>query len=111
MTGLGVGVHRTRLRSFSFPATLPSHLADRSIASALRVAAALSAVRSSSLLAAGVRLPAASERRGVHDGGAMFPFFPAGVLSALMPYDLPACPKPSNSALVRRLFEALLESL
>lgn len=74
VTGLGVGVHRTRFRSlsllFSQPAVLP-------IASALLDAAVPIVVRSSSLLAAGVSEPDASARRGVHDGGGMSPFLRA----------------------------------
>ena len=76
VTGLGVGVHRTRFKSLSFslsfsqPAALP-------IASALLEAAVPMVVRSSSLLAAGVSAPDASARRGVHDGGGISPFLRA----------------------------------
>jgi len=74
VTGLGVGVHRTRFKSlsllFSQPAVLP-------IASALLDAAVPRVVRSSNLLAAGVSAPDASARRGVQDGGGMSPFLRA----------------------------------
>jgi hypothetical protein len=74
VTGLGVGVHRTRFKSlslfFSQPAALP-------ITSALFDAAVPIVVRSSSLLAAGVSEPGASTRRGVHDGGGMSPLLRA----------------------------------
>jgi hypothetical protein len=74
VTGLGVGVHRTRFKSlsllFSQPAALP-------IASPLLDAAVPIVVRSSSLLAAGISEPDASARRGVHDGGGMSPFLRA----------------------------------
>lgn len=106
----GVGVHRTRLRSFPFPFKLLSHPAERSIASALFTAAVPIVLRSSSLRAAGVRLPAASERRGVHDGGAILPFFTALLLPGVLDMPIPGV-RPSNPALVRRLFDALLESL
>jgi hypothetical protein len=95
VTGLGVGVHRTRFKSlsllFSQPAALP-------IASALLDAAVPMAVLSSSLLPAGVNEPDASARRGVHDGGGMSPF-------------LRAWAGPSKLAFARRLFEAEDESL
>jgi hypothetical protein len=74
VTGLGVGVHRTRFKSLSLflsqPAALP-------IASALLDAAVPMVDLSSSLLAAGVSEPDASARRGVHDGGGMSPFLRA----------------------------------
>ena len=94
MTGLGVGVHRTRFRSLSFfsqPAVFP-------IASALLDAAVPIVVRSSNLFAAGVNDPDASARRGVQEGGAMSPF-------------LRVLPAPSRLAFARRLFEAEDESL
>lgn len=97
MTGLGLGVHRTRFRSlslslsFSQPAALP-------IASALLDAAVPIVDRSSSLLPAGVNAPDASARRGVHDGGGISPF-------------LRAWPAPSRLAFARKLFEAEDESL
>ena len=94
MTGLGVGVHRTRFRPLSFfsqPAVFP-------IASALLDAAVPIVVRSSSLFAAGVNDPDASARRGVQEGGAMSPF-------------LRVLPVPSMLAFARKLFEAEDESL
>lgn len=72
VTGLGVGVHRTLSRSWSFAFELRSHPEALSIASARLDAAVLIAVRSSSLLAAGVSAPSAL--RGVHDGGGIDPF-------------------------------------
>jgi hypothetical protein len=105
-----------RFRSFSFVFVPPSHLAVRSIASALFIAAVPSVLRSSNRRAAGVRLPAASERRGVHEGGGILPFPlvplipPPGVL-AMIPGVRPSCPSPSSPALARKLFEALWESL
>jgi hypothetical protein len=74
VTALGVGVHRTRFKSLSFLLSQPAALP---IASALLDAAVPIAVRSSSLLAAGVSDPGASARRGVHDGGGMSPFLRA----------------------------------
>ena len=69
-TELGVGVQRTRLRSFCL---VPSHPDMRPIASARRVAAVPIVVRSSNRFAAGVSDPDASARRGVIDGGPMSP--------------------------------------
>lgn len=113
VSGLGVGVHRTLFKSFSFPLTLlPSHPVLRSMASALLTAAVPIVLLSSSRLAAGVRLPAASDRRGVHEGGAIFPFLPPlgpGVLC--IPGVRPIWPRPIKPALVRKLFDALFESL
>jgi len=70
----GVGVHRTRSRSLSFP--LVSHPDVRVIDSARLAAAVPMVLRSKSRRAAGVKLPAASDRRGVQDGGAIFPLLP-----------------------------------
>jgi len=95
VTGLGVGVHRTRSRSLSF---LPSQPAVLPIASALLDAAVPIVVRSSSLFAAGVSAPDASARRGVHEGGGISPF-------------LRAWPGPSKVAFARRLLAAEDESL
>ena len=99
-----MGVQRTRFKSFCFP----SHPAILSIASALREAA-VPIVRSSSRRAAGVKFPAASERRGVQLGGAIDPFFDAlpGVRDS-MPGVRP--PSPKSPALTRKLFDALLDS-
>lgn len=113
--GLSAGVHRTRFKSFSLGFAPPSHLAVRSIASALLMAAVPRVLRSSNRRAAGVKLPGASERRGVHEGGGILPFPrvpfvpPPGV--AMIPGVRPSCPSPSNPALARKLFDALLESL
>jgi hypothetical protein len=99
-----------RFRSFSLAFVPPSHPAVRSIASALLVAAVPRALRSSNRRAAGVRLPAASERRGVHEGGAILPFVPLMGVLAVIPGVRPRCPRPSSPALARKLFDALLES-
>jgi len=76
VTEEGVGVHLTRLRSRSFPVGFWVHPAVRSMASALRIAAVPKVVLSKSRRAAGVKLPAASDRLGVIVGGAMLPFVP-----------------------------------
>jgi len=105
--GLGVGVQRTRLRSFSLASVeLPSHRDILSIASALLAAAVPIAVLSSSLFPAGVSAPTASALLGVHVGGGIAPF-----VTLLFPgvRDIPG--KPRSPALARRLFEALFESL
>lgn len=111
MTGLGVGVHRTLFRSFSF-ALGPTHPDARPITSALLDAAVPIAVRSSSLLAAGVRPPTASAFLGVQDGGGIDPLFPVpdpdprsepGVLTIPGTFN--------NSAFALRLFAAFAESL
>ena len=73
-TAEGVGVHRTRSRSLSLP--LVSHPDVRAIDSARLAAAVPMVLRSKSRRAAGVKLPAASDRRGVQDGGAIPPFLP-----------------------------------
>lgn len=95
VTGLGVGVHRTRFKSLSL---IFSQAAALPIASALLEAAVPIVVRSSSLLAAGVNAPDASERRGVHDGGAMSPFLRTWLT-------------PSKLAFALKLFAAEDESL
>lgn len=66
LTGLGLGVHRTLPKSFSFP---PSQPAIRCITSARLAAAVPIVVRSNNRFAAGVKLP--SVRRGVQLGGAI----------------------------------------
>lgn len=111
VTGDGVGVHRTRLRSLFFALLPPSQPAFLSIASALFTAAVPNVLLSRSRLAAGVRLPGAFDRRGVHEGGAMFPFLGVapGVLET--PGVRPTEPSPSKPALTRKLLEALFESL
>ena len=112
VTGVGVGVHLTLLRSFSLLALrplVPSHPAIFSIASARRDAAVPMAVRSNSLRAAGVNAPAASALRGVHEGGGIDPF----LIEALPLTELEVCipGTPNNPAFARKLFAALLESL
>ena len=83
---------------------LVSHPDVRAIDSARLVAAVPMVLRSKSRRAAGVKLPAASDRRGVQDGGAILPLLPVrGVRFAW--------PEPSISALARRLFAALLDNL
>jgi hypothetical protein len=113
VVGLGAGVHRMRFRSFSLAFVPPSHPAVRSMASALLIAAVPKVLRSSNRRAAGVRLPAASERRGVHEGGAILVFVPLipalGVL-VVIPGVRPRCPSPRSPALARKLFDALLDS-
>jgi len=106
-TDVGVGVHRTRSRSFSFP-LLDSQPAVRSIASALLAAAVPMVVRSSRRRAAGVRFPLASARRGVHEGGGMLPFFPSKAVLILRGVPLDGF---INSAFARKLFDAFSESL
>jgi len=92
---VGVGVHRTRSRSLSRPDPAVSVLFGN---------AALDVLRSNSLLAAGVRLPAASARLGVHEGGPIFPFdFP--------PRKTPGVCSPVISAFALRFFEAEFASL
>lgn len=95
---LGVGVHLTRLRSVSL--LPPCHRARRSASSTLLAASAPIVVRSSSRFAAGVKLPNVSDFLGVQVGGPIDPLriFLLGV-------------NPNNSALARRLFDALFESL
>lgn len=63
---LGVGVHRTLFKSVS------------SVLCTFAVAAPI-VVLSNNRRAAGVRFPAASDFRGVHEGGAMSPFRVDGV--------------------------------
>lgn len=63
-------------------------------------------LRSRRRLPAGVKLPAASDRRGVHAGGAIWPF-PTGVDFLVNPG---RDPLPSKPALARRLLEALSAS-
>ena len=70
----GVGVHRTRSRSLSLP--LVSHPDVRAMDSARLAAAVPMVLRSKSRRAAGVKLPGASDRRGVQDGGAIPPLLP-----------------------------------
>jgi hypothetical protein len=68
VTGLGLGVHLTRLRSLSLPLPAsPSHPAVLPIASALLAAAVPIVDRSNSLFAAGVKFP--SVLLGVQVGG------------------------------------------
>lgn len=94
---VGVGVHRTRLRSLSRPDPVPA-------VSVLFANAAPDVLRSNNLLAAGVRFPAASARLGVHEGGPIFPFdFP--------PRETPGVCSPVISAFALRFFEAEFASL
>ena len=65
-------------------------------------------VLSNNRRAAGVRFPAASDFRGVHEGGAISPFRPEG---EAIPGVRPICPRPKSPALARKLFEALLDNL
>lgn len=106
-TGVGVGVHRTLSTPLSLPFAPRSQPALCSMASARRLAAAPMVVLCSNRRAAGVRLPAASARRGVMVGGAMDPFAPR---NGVLPLRGPLI-GPNISALVRRLFDALSESL
>jgi hypothetical protein len=95
----GVGVHRTRSISVSLPS--PPEL--RSVSVLLEGVPI--AVLSSNRLAAGVRLPTASDRRGVHEGGPMFPLSFRSKVPVLRDLGV------NISAFTRRLFAALLESL
>lgn len=96
---VGVGVHLVFAKSRSFPLEL-SQPPALSIASARRVAATPIVVLCKSLCAAGVRLPEASDRLGVQDGGAIEPLdFVPGVLP------------PNISAFARKLFAALEDNL
>ena len=108
VTGLGVGVHRTLFKSCSLAFT-PSHPACLPIASARLAAAVPIVVRSNNRLAAGVRFPSAL--RGVHDGGAIAPFF---VDPPTSDRTLEGVLDPGTllniSAFVLRLFAALFES-
>lgn len=106
VTGLGVGVHRTLFRSFSF-ALGPSQPDDLPITSALLDAAVPIAVRSSNLLAAGVSPPTASAFLGVQDGGGIDPLLaePRTELGVLI---IPGTF--NNSAFALRLLAALAES-
>ena len=97
-----------RFKSLSFRFAF-SHRADCSIASVRLAAEAPIAVRSKSRLAAGVKLPAASARRGVHEGGSISPLFPVRAL-AVLDWPMPGV-RPNRPALARRLFDALFESL
>lgn len=114
-TGPGVGVHLALLKSFSLFFPLPSHPEIRSIASALLLWATVPiADLSSSLRAAGVRFPAASDLLGVfgvNEGGAIDP--PRLAEGFLVKPGVRATgpPRPSSPALARRLFAALFDSL
>lgn len=107
----GLGVHRTLFKSLAFaPAPFLSHPAARPIASALLAPATVPLVDlSSSLLAAGVNAPAASDFLGVgvQFGGGMLPL--DGVRKPSSD-DVP-CPPLMSAALARRLFEAVFDSL
>lgn len=65
-------------------------------------------VLSNNRRAAGVRFPAASDFRGVQEGGAISPFRDEGVP---IPGVRPNCPRPKSPALARKLFEALFDNL
>jgi len=105
---VGVGVHRTRLRSLS--TVLPVPQPDiRPIASALLAAAVPKVVLSNNLFAAGVRLPGASALRGVQLGGPIDPGFEEPPRAGVRPnigVELPRRP-----AFARRLFDALADNL
>jgi hypothetical protein len=103
---VGVGVHRTRLRSFSFP----FDFATRVMISARLADAVPEVVRSNSRLAAGVRFPAASTLRGVQVGGPMSPLCLALAGVRAVAGVRPIEPIPNNPAFARRLLEALLAS-
>jgi hypothetical protein len=97
VTGLGVGVHLTRLTSLPFAAgPALSHPAARPIASARRDAAVPIVVRLSRRCAAGVSEPGASARRGVPIAGG--PISPRGVRRGVVPA--------SRFARSRRLLDA-----
>lgn len=83
------------------------------MASALLAAAVPIVLLFKSLLAAGVKLPTASDLLGVHDGGAILPGFGPPTESGVreIPDVRPDGPSPSNPALARRLLEALCDSL
>lgn len=99
----GVGVHRILLRSVSFVDEPPCQFDVFSIASDLLDAIVLF----NSLLAAGVRFPAASALFGVHVGGPMFPL----VRSDGVRETPGILPPPNKIAFARRFFEAFAESL
>jgi len=77
------------------------------MASARFAAAAPIVLRSKSLLAAGVKFPAASDRRGVHEGGGILPF----LVGTEIPGGRPCCPKPNKPAFARKLLDALFDNL
>ena len=108
VTGDGVGVHRTLSTPLSLPRAPKSQPALCSMASARLLAAVPSVVLWSSLRAAGVKFPAASERRGVILGGAIVPFFPE---SGVFANRSPRIAGLNISLLARRLRDALSESL
>jgi len=111
VTGLGVGVHRTRFKSCSLAfELLPSHPDALLIASARREAAVPIVDRSRSLRAAGVSAPSAL--LGVHDGGGIEPFLiePEMLLRTLDGVRRPGI-TPRSSAFARRLLAAVFESL
>lgn len=105
---VGVGVHRTLFKSCSLAFVCPSQPAILPIASALLAAAVLMVVRSSNLLAAGVRLPSA--RLGVHVGGGMDPCLVEFNKALLTVDGVRSPPVPKSSALARKVFEALADS-
>src|ERR1700731_2145113 len=106
LTGVEVGVHLTALKSLPLALRVfPSHVAILFMASALRAAAVVIVVRSNNRLAAGVRLPGASARLGVHKGGAMLPRPCLLGVASPIASDFPAT-KFSNSAFALRFFDA-----
>jgi hypothetical protein len=105
---VGVGVHRTRLRSLS--ALCPVPQPDiRPIASALLVAAVPIVVLSNNLFPAGVKLPGASALRGVQLGGPIEPNFEEPPRAGVRP--MSGVVPPSRTAFARRLFEACADNL
>jgi hypothetical protein len=105
---VGVGVHRTRLRSLSPVRPVPQP-DIRPIASALLAAAVPMVVLSSNLFAAGVRLPGASALRGVQLGGPIEPDFEGAPRVGVRP-NIGVEP-PRRPAFARRFFEAVADSL
>lgn len=114
VTGLGVGVHLTLLRSLSFGLedSLPSQLANLPMTSARLVAAVPIVDLSSNRLAAGVSAPGASALLGVHEGGGIDPFLsefePIPTVVGVRP---PRLGIPNRPAFARKLFAAFVESL
>lgn len=105
---VGVGVHRTRLRSLS-PVCLVSQPDIRPIASALLAAAVPIVVLSNNLFAAGVKLPGASALRGVQLGGPIEPDFEELPRAGVRP--IIGVGPPRRIAFARRLFEACEDNL
>jgi hypothetical protein len=105
---VGVGVHRTRLRSLSPVCPFPQP-DIRPIASALLAAAVPIVVLSNNLFPAGVRLPGASALRGVQLGGPIEPGFEELPRVGVRP--IIGVGPPRRTAFARRLFEACADNL